>query len=80
MLVLHALQHMVGTRGHLEARLELAIDQFAAAMVQVVIIRVDRQHLLFSAGADSVCVQCCGAQRFGKRQKRPKGDRSGQNL
>jgi hypothetical protein len=41
---------MVGARGHLEARLELAIDEFAAAMVQVVIVRVDRQHLLFSAG------------------------------
>jgi hypothetical protein len=44
------LQHVVGAGRHLEARLELAVDQFAAAMVQVVIVRVDRQHLLFSAG------------------------------
>jgi hypothetical protein len=29
---------VVGARGHFEARLELAIDQFAAAMVQVVIV------------------------------------------
>ncbi len=49
-LVLHALQHVVGARRHLEARLELAVDEFTAAMVQVVIVRVDRQHLLFSAG------------------------------
>lgn len=37
-LLLYALQHMVGTRRHLEARFELAIDEFAAAMVQVVIV------------------------------------------
>jgi hypothetical protein len=44
------LQHVVGARRHFEAGLELAVDQFAAAVVQVVIVRVDRQHLLFSAG------------------------------
>jgi hypothetical protein len=37
-LVLYALQHMVSARGHLEAWFELAIDEFAAAMVQVVIV------------------------------------------
>ncbi|MNO65982.1 hypothetical protein D3C76_567600 [compost metagenome] len=49
-LVLHALQHMIGARWHLEARLELPVYQFATAVVQVVIVRVDRQHFLFSAG------------------------------
>jgi hypothetical protein len=44
------LQHVVGTGRHLEAGLELSIDKFATAVVQVVIIRVDRQHFLFSAG------------------------------
>jgi hypothetical protein len=29
---------VVGARRHLEARFELAIDEFAAAMVQVVIV------------------------------------------
>ncbi|CAI8721592.1 hypothetical protein EMIT0215P_110214 [Pseudomonas serboccidentalis] len=37
-LVLYPLQHVVGARRHLEARLELAVDEFAAAMVQVVIV------------------------------------------
>ncbi|MNE42358.1 hypothetical protein D3C80_1364790 [compost metagenome] len=49
-LILHALQHMVGTRRHFEAGLELPVYQFAAAVVQVVIVRVDRQHFLFSEG------------------------------
>jgi hypothetical protein len=49
-LVLDPLQHVVGARWHFEAGLELAVDQLAAAVVQVVIVRVDRQHLLFSAG------------------------------
>jgi hypothetical protein len=44
------LQHVVGARRHFEAGLELPVDQLAAAVVQVVIVRVDRQHLLFSAG------------------------------
>lgn len=49
-LVLYPLQHVVGARRHFETRLELAVDELAAAVVQVVIVRVDRQHLLFSAG------------------------------
>ena len=49
-LVLHPGQHVVGTRRHFEAGLELPVDQFATAVVQVVIVRVDRQHFLFSAG------------------------------
>jgi hypothetical protein len=44
----HLLQHMVGARRHFEAGHQLAVDQLAAAVVQAVIIGVDRQHLLFS--------------------------------
>jgi hypothetical protein len=36
--VLDPLQDMVSTRGHLKARHKLAVDQFAAAVVQVVIV------------------------------------------
>ena len=49
-LLLHPCQHMVCPRGHFKAGLELSVHQFATAMVQVVIIRVDRQHFLFSTG------------------------------
>jgi hypothetical protein len=49
-LVLHPGQHVVGARRHFEAGLELPIYQFTTAVVQMVIIRVDRQHFLFSAG------------------------------
>jgi hypothetical protein len=48
--LLHALQNVVGPRGHFEARHQLPIHQFTTAVVQVVIVRVDRQHFLFSAG------------------------------
>jgi hypothetical protein len=41
---------MVGARRHLEAGFELPVYQFATAVVQVVIVRVDRQHFLFSEG------------------------------
>jgi hypothetical protein len=41
---------MVGTRGHFEAGHQLPVHQFTTAVVQVVIVRVDRQHFLFSAG------------------------------
>ncbi|CAI8985575.1 hypothetical protein EMIT0P74_80196 [Pseudomonas sp. IT-P74] len=78
-LVLHALQHMIGARWHLEARLELPVYQFATAVVQVVIVRVDRQHFLFSAGLIRL-PQCCGARRIGERRERPKRDRYGQNI
>jgi hypothetical protein len=67
--VLYPLQYVVGTRWHLEARLELAVDELAAAVVQVVIVRVDGQHLLFSAGADSVApsVAARGATENGRK-------------
>ncbi len=71
-LVLYPLQYVVGTRWHLEARLELAVDELAAAVVQVVIVRVDGQHLLFSAGADSVApsVAARGATENGRKGQR----------
>ncbi|MNL10451.1 hypothetical protein D3C87_1312500 [compost metagenome] len=71
-LVLHALQHMIGARWHLEARLELAVDEFAAAMVQVVIVRVDRQHLLFSAGLIRLppVLRCTANRRTAGKAKR----------
>jgi hypothetical protein len=48
--VLHTLQNMIGSRRHFEAGHQLPVHQFATAVVQVVIVRVDRQHFLFSAG------------------------------
>ncbi|MNY26439.1 hypothetical protein D3C86_1602890 [compost metagenome] len=45
-LLLHPRKHMVGTGRHLEAGLELPVDEFATTVVQVVIVRVDRQHFV----------------------------------
>ncbi|MND69235.1 hypothetical protein D3C80_607000 [compost metagenome] len=45
-LILHPCQHVVGTRRHFEAGLELPVYQFTTAVVQVVIVRVDRQHFV----------------------------------
>lgn len=41
---LDPLQHVVGTRGHFKAGHQLPVHQFTTAVVQVVIVRVDRQH------------------------------------
>jgi hypothetical protein len=37
---------MVGARGHFETGHQLPVHQLAPAMVQVVIVRVDRQHIV----------------------------------
>ncbi|MCY1174743.1 hypothetical protein D9M73_149540 [compost metagenome] len=42
--VLDALQDVVGARRHFEAGHQLPVHQLAAAVVQVVIVRVNRQH------------------------------------
>jgi hypothetical protein len=44
---------MVGSRRHFEAGHQLPVHQFTTAVVQVVIVRVDRQHSC-SPQADSV--------------------------
>ncbi|MNG21791.1 hypothetical protein D3C84_1061950 [compost metagenome] len=40
------MQHVVGARWHLEAGLQLAVDQLAAAVVQAVVVTVEGQHLV----------------------------------
>lgn len=58
--VLDPLQHMVGARWHFEAGHQSPVHQFATAVMQVVIVRVDRQHLLFSAGCIGGCSLAAG--------------------
>jgi len=41
-----ALQYMVGARGHFEAGHQLPVHQLTTAMVQMMIVRVDRQHVV----------------------------------
>ena len=41
-----ALQHMVSARGHFEAGHQLPVHQLTTAMVQMMIVRVDRQHVV----------------------------------
>ena len=48
--LLDSLQYMVGAGGHFETGHQLPIHQFAAAVVQVMIVRVDRQHVVVLAG------------------------------
>ncbi len=48
--LLHALQHVVGPRRHFEAGLELPVDDFATAVVQMMVVAVDRQHGVLLAG------------------------------
>ncbi|MNV50615.1 hypothetical protein D3C71_1426350 [compost metagenome] len=71
-------EHMVGTRGHFKAGHQLAIDQLAAAVVQAVVIGIDRQHCCSPVGL--AWVHCHGLISRGERRKRPKGDRYGQGL
>jgi len=53
------LQYVVGARGHFEAGHQLPVHQFTAAVVQVVIVRVDRQHFVVLRRRYR-CLQSCG--------------------
>lgn len=44
--LLDALQNVVGARRHFETGHQLAVDELAAAMVQAVVIGIDRQHVV----------------------------------
>ena len=46
----HLVEHMVGARRHFETGHQLAIDQLAAAVVQAVVIGIDRQHCCSPVG------------------------------
>ncbi len=46
----HLVEYMVGTRRHFETGHQLAVDQLAAAMVQAVVIGIDRQHCCSPVG------------------------------
>jgi len=46
----HLVEHMVGTRRHFETGHQLAVDQLTAAVVQAVVIGIDRQHCCSPGG------------------------------
>jgi hypothetical protein len=74
--ILNPLQHMLGSRGHFKTGFEFTVDKFAAAVVQVMVIAVESQHVAAPRKCLGSIVATSRSRE--KQQFRPKWDRCGQ--